>query len=64
MRFLLLYVSIDGLLCVFRGITVSAEAGKATCAVANESDTGRNVLLSIHFLRRVMVIGQKITAGI
>ena len=64
MRLLLLYVLIDGLFCVFRGITVSAEAGKATWAVANESDTGRNVLLSIHFLRRVMVIEQKFTAGI
>jgi hypothetical protein len=64
MRLLLLYVSIDGLLCVFHGITVTAEAGKATSAVANESDTGRNVLLSIHFLRRVMVPEQKFTAGI
>ena len=64
LRLLLLYVLIDGLICVFHGITVSAEAGKATWAVANESDSGRNILLSIHFLRRVMVNEQRITAGI
>jgi hypothetical protein len=63
MQLLLLYVLIDGLFCVFHGITVTAEAGKPTCAVANESDTGRNILLSIHYLRRVMVPEQIITAS-
>ena len=64
MRLLLLYVLIDVLFGVFYGITVTAEAGKATWVVANESDTGRNILLPIHFLRRVMVTQQIITAGI
>ena len=63
MRLLLLNILIDGLFFVFRDILVAAEAGKATRAVANESDPHRNILLCIHYLRRVMVPEQKFTAG-
>ena len=48
---------------MYRNIIITAKAGKATSAVANESDTGRNVLLCNHFLRWIMVAEQKITAG-
>jgi hypothetical protein len=63
LRLSLLYVLIDGLFFVFRNIMITAEAGKATRAVANESDTGRNVLIYIHDLRQIMVAEQKITAS-
>ena len=63
MRLLLLNVLIDGLFFVFREILVAAEAGKATRAVANESGTGRNILLCIHYLRQIMVAERKFTAG-
>ena len=64
MRLLLLNILIDGLFFVFRDILVAAEAGKATRAVANESGTGRIILLCIHYLCRIMVPEQKFTAGI
>ena len=54
---------IDGLFFVLRNIMTTAEAVKATRAVANESDTGRNVLIYIHDLRQIMVAEQKITAS-
>jgi hypothetical protein len=63
LRLFLLYVLIDGLFFAFRNIMITAEAGKATSAVANESDTGRNILLYIHYLRQIMVAEQKFTAS-
>ncbi len=47
---------------MFNEIVVTGEVGKASRAVANKSDTGRNVLLSFHNLYRVMETERKISA--
>ena len=61
---LLNHLHIDGLFLVFHHRIVTAGDRKVSSAVANERDTGKNVLLIFYNSSQVMENEQKITDGI